>query len=87
MVWYIVIMYFRLWEKQGVNVLVASKNLCNSKSIAGVLGESNCLGAVEGVYVVASNVTEQNFDKLTRIISDLDRVTRKLCPVIRFASI
>lgn len=79
-------MNFRLWENHGINVLTSSEDLCDSKYISSILDESNHMGPVEGVYVIAANVTEQNYDKLNGIISTLDRATRKLCPSIRFAS-
>ncbi|XP_049878856.1 fatty acid synthase-like [Pectinophora gossypiella] len=75
------------WQSQGVKVQVSSEVLMNNKGIVSVLSESNRLGPVEGIYVIATDASEKSVDKISAVVANLDLAARKLCPSIRFFAV
>lgn len=78
------IVFFRLWASLNIKMESSSEDLSKSNNVVTLLSESNRLGPVEGVYVLASSVTEQDIKKLTIVIDNLDLATRKFCKSLRY---
>ncbi|XP_075983865.1 fatty acid synthase-like [Anticarsia gemmatalis] len=71
----------RTWQKLGVKVVVSSDNLDGQKGVLALFNKAMALGTIEGVYIT-SNGADIVFQE--RLINDLDTLTRKLCPDLRY---
>ncbi|XP_068623475.1 fatty acid synthase-like [Battus philenor] len=71
----------RSLEKLGAKIVFSNEMLTSSKDVNTLLNNCNNLGTVEGVYMIATN--EQARGSFN-IIQELDSVTRKLCPKLRY---
>lgn len=82
-----ILSYFRIWANLDVKVVTSSEDLGKSNNVVTLFSESSDLGPIEGVYVLASSVTEQDAKKLSTVVDHLDCATRKFCKSIRYVSI
>ncbi|XP_063833343.1 fatty acid synthase-like [Ostrinia nubilalis] len=70
------------WKKRGVRVKVSSANLVIKEEAMDFLKYSNSVGGIDGIYVVFSNLGN-NQKAVASILSNLDSVSRQLCPNLR----
>ncbi|XP_026332436.1 fatty acid synthase-like, partial [Hyposmocoma kahamanoa] len=77
----------KLWANLDIKVEISSDDLGKSDNVVTLFSESNRLGPVEGVYVLASSVTEQDVKKLTTLVHNLDLATRKFCKSLRYFAV
>ncbi|XP_026333200.1 fatty acid synthase-like [Hyposmocoma kahamanoa] len=77
----------KLWANVDIKAEISSGDFGKSDNVVTLLSESNRLGPVEGVYVLASSITEQDVKKLTTLVHNLDWATRKFCKSLRYFAI
>lgn len=75
---------FRQWANLDIKAEISSEDLSKSSNVLNLLSENNRLGPVEGVYVLASTVTEKDVKKLTELVNNLDWATRNICKSLRY---
>ncbi|KAJ3652395.1 hypothetical protein Zmor_018364 [Zophobas morio] len=72
----------------GVEVKISTKNSTSEQGCEDLINQANELGPLDAIFILDGlfeNLTEENFDaSLARITLYLDRVTRKLCPKLRY---
>lgn len=74
---------FRSWEKLGVEVVLSTEDLTETK-IVGIMHEASLLGAIEGIYVVITEVSgDDNQKDQTFVLNNIDAASRLLCPELK----
>ena len=87
---------FSIWTTYGVEVRISTKDVTTERGCEDLIKEANELGPVDAIFNLAvvlkdalfENQTQENFEASlapkARATLYLDRVTRKLCPKLRF---
>lgn len=74
-----------MWKKQGITVKLSIKVLSDIDKVHSVVREGVTQGPVEGVYLLATGSKDHAVQaSLTGLVANLDAVSRKLCPDIRY---
>ena len=88
---------FSIWTTYGVEVKISTKDVTTERGCEDLIKEANELGPVDAIFNLAvvlkdalfENQTQENFQASlapkSRATLYLDRITRKLCPKLRFS--
>ncbi|XP_026314570.1 fatty acid synthase-like [Hyposmocoma kahamanoa] len=76
----------RSWEKNGVNVQIVSADL-DMTGVTNLLNVSNQTGPVEGIYMTVNKCHGNKVVDYLSTLTNLDLVSRKLCPSLRYFTV